>query len=158
MNTKLINQIMVTLRQDRPCKEGLKRILPQRVEGGAIYSALDVFITQAPEDTEDMEFFKKDEVLKATRVTDALLNRIFKPINEFLRESREETKEPDQEEEETKEPEQDTSDIIVDEIMELVGNGKLKKAKKLLKKNKDDLDTEVVKKLKKLIKKGENDG
>ena len=161
MNIKLIDSIMVTLRQDRPCKEGLRRILPQRIEDGKMYSALDIFITSVPNDVEDQEFFEKEEVMEATRVTDPLLTRLYKPITEFLYEYKkagidDEVEDgpkptPSEAEDDMGEEEDET---IVGDIQKLIAAGKIKKAKKLIKLHEGDLGKKMVKKLKKEIKNG----
>ena len=132
MNINLVDNIMVTLRQDRPCKEGLKRILPQRIEGGKMYSSLGVFITTVPEGIEDQEFFPADEVTGITRITDATLNRLFKPIMDFLYEYKkstvpeevEDTPAPSEDEDEDEiENEVEDEDTIEGDIRALIKKG-----------------------------------
>ena len=143
---------MAALRQlkgDR--KEYAEIMLPQRLEDNKLINFKDQVI--GTWDGEDQEIYPL-EYMKQKMVTDAWLNKLFAPINGFLG-TASEREEEDDEFEETPEPiEEIETDYDPINIEELIKKGKFKKAKKLLKEDKELIDDAEYKTLMKQIKKG----
>lgn len=132
-------------------KDAIMSMLPQRIEGGLFYNFKNGVIMS--HDGEDCVFHEDATAIEdANRVTDKLLNDLYRPINLYLGSASERTE---------IEPIEEATDVEVEEYVEvevelltameiLIGEDELKKAKKLLKANPDHDD---FKKAKKLLKK-----
>lgn len=155
-------------------KEALAILIPQRIEGGKFYNFKGNVIMS--HEGEDCTFHEDDSIINdANRVTDKLLNDVYKPINDYLGSSTERQNiapiEEDEDEEETgpgtevaeeeevkapkkdKKSKKDELDLI-DEITSLIANKDLKAAKKLLKVHAEHDD---FKKAKKIFKKAKGE-
>lgn len=143
---KVVETRMADIRQRKDAKT-LVSFLPQRVEDGKVINFNGHVVgTWDGEDQVivDLEIFDNQKV-----VTDAWLNKIFTPINEFFGPASE-REEAEPEPKVKEEPATDEAHgSTIEEFRELLGKGKVKKAKRLLKEAKELLGKEQYKELKK---------
>ena len=137
----------------------MQKMLPQRLVDGTLYAADDS--VRGTWDGEDTVIFDKERLMKATRFTTALLNEVVTPLNHFMGSAGERdavTKDekavlkgdPEDLPEDVGESEEVPADVA-EEVEKLIGKGKMKKAKKLLKESKDLIGKKEYKALKKQI-------
>jgi len=151
-------------------KDALALMLPQRVEKGILYNFRDAVIGGC--DGKDVVFHEDETIITETnRITDKFLNTFYAPMEAYFGASEEteddtvedDTVEDDTVEDDTVEDEtvedvdtdstkEETEMDLVTEIEILIENDELKKAKKVLKANKD---SDLYKKAKKILKKAQ---
>ena len=141
-------------------KDALALMLPQRVEKGILYNFRDAVIGGC--DGKDVVFHEDETIITETnRITDKFLNTFYAPMEAYFgasEETEDDTVEDDTVEDETVEDvdtdstKEETEMDLVTEIEILIENDELKKAKKVLKANKD---SDLYKKAKKILKKAQ---
>lgn len=135
----------VTIIKGNDVKQRVEMLLPQRVEDGKMYNFKDQVIMTF--NGEDCIFHENANIVQETnRVTDKFISTILAPIKTYLNVdiTSENGPGPDDIEEEL----ETAKDIdLVSEVSDLIKAGEMKKAKKVLKANKDNSSYKEAKKL-----------
>ena len=136
-------------------------LLPQAVSNGLIYNT-NGDVIGACTGCEDKEVFPAEWVKDMTRVTSHSSSRVFIAVQTWMdatfgKEDDGGLFKLDDEETPSAPSTNETDNVttsIADEIANLIGAKNIKKAKKMLKKHKEELDKDLYKKFKKEVKNG----
>jgi len=149
-NPKALFKARVALIVEWNKKDAIASLLPKEVKDGMFLDFKGQVISNAPEGSEDVVFHDDDFLDSQKSVTAAFIRRAYEPVEKFLGVDEEAVEDEDDADNGSEDEDDAPVELsLLEEVTELIGKGKVKKAKKLVKAN---VDHDDYKKAKKLVK------